>query len=196
MLALSKQKVARGDSLNGLFPQISFGAEYSRSTKLLNNADTFYARPIPTTNFSSGFSIQIPLFDLGMRAKARGSTADALRATVEVEQAERQNEIQIAELTSSLRELGALAEIAGLKQQIADAQVKAVEAQMELGNGSGSGPGAQSQLTPKAEQLARIDERQKFTDALDARFDLSKTRLTLLRALGHMEDWLHELHAK
>jgi outer membrane protein TolC len=196
MLALSKQKVARGDSLNGLFPQISFGAEYSRSTKLLNNADTFYARPIPTTNFSSGFSIQIPLFDMGMRAKARGSTADALRAKIEVEQAERQNEIQIAELTSSLRELGALAEIAGLKQQIADAQVKAVEAQMELGNGSGSGPGAPSQLTPKAEQLARIDERQKFTDALDAGFDLSKTRLTLLRALGHMEDWLHELHAK
>ena len=46
---------------------------------------------------------------------------------------------------------------------------------------------------PKAEQLARIDERQKFEDALDAGFDLSKTRLTLLKSLGHMEDWLNEL---
>jgi hypothetical protein len=51
-------------------------------------------------------------------------------------------------------------------------------------------------LTPKAEQLARIDERQKFQDSLDAGFDLAKARLSLLRALGHMEDWLQELHAK
>jgi hypothetical protein len=44
--------------------------------------------------------------------------------------------------------------------------------------------------------LARIDERQNFADALDAGFDLAKARLSLLRALGHMEDWLQELHAK
>ena len=50
------------------------------------------------------------------------------------------------------------------------------------------------QLTPKAEQLARIDERQKFQDSLDAALELSKARLGLLRALGHMEDWLNELH--
>jgi hypothetical protein len=56
--------------------------------------------------------------------------------------------------------------------------------------------GALPQLTPKAEQLARIDERQKFEDALDAGLDLSKARLNLLRALGHMEDWLNELHGK
>jgi hypothetical protein len=65
-----------------------------------------------------------------------------------------------------------------------------------LGNGAGTGPGAPQQLSPKAEQLARIDERQKFEDALDAGFDLSKTRLTLLKSLGHMEDWLNELRAK
>ncbi len=139
---------------------------------------------------------RIPIFDVGHRAKARESAADALRATVEAEQAQRQSEIQIAELTGSLRELDALAEIASLKQQIANAQLKTVAAQLELGNGSGSGPGAQPQMTPKADQLARIDERQKFTDALDAGFDLSKARLNLLRALGHMEDWLHQLHSK
>ena len=48
----------------------------------------------------------------------------------------------------------------------------------------------------EAEQLARIDERQKFQDSQDAGFDLVKARLSLLRALGHMEDWLAELHAK
>jgi hypothetical protein len=67
---------------------------------------------------------------------------------------------------------------------------------LELGNGAASGPNAQPQTTPKAEQLSQIDERQKYKDALEAGLDLSKTRLALLRALGHMEDWLHELHPK
>jgi len=115
---------------------------------------------------------------------------------VEAEQAQKQNDLQIASLTGSLRELDALAEVASLKQEIAAEQLKTVLAQLELGNGAGSGPGAPAQLSPKAEQLARIDERQKYQEALDAGLDLSKARLNLLRALGHMEDWLHELHAK
>jgi hypothetical protein len=176
---------------------MSFAAEYLRSTALLNDAAGYYRYGyLPINNFSSGFSIQVPLLDWGHRAKSRESAADALRATVEAEQAQRQNEVQIAELTGSLRELDTLAEIASLKQQIASAQLQAVLAQMELGNGAGAGPGAQPQMTPKAEQLARIDERQKFQDSLDAGFDLSKARLSLLRVLGHMEDWLQELHAK
>ena len=195
-LANAKRETAKGDSMYDFLPLMSFNAQYIRSTKILNDANAYYARPIPTNNFSSGFSVQVPFFDIGHRAKAKESAADALRATVEAEQAQRQSEIQIAELTGNLRELDALAEIASLKQQIADAQLKTVAAQLELGNGSGSGPGAQPQTTPKSEQLARIDERQKFTDALEAGLDLSKARLNLLRALGHMQDWLAELHAK
>jgi hypothetical protein len=71
-----------------------------------------------------------------------------------------------------------------------------VMAQLDLGNGASSGPNAQPQTSPKAEQLARIDERQKYQEALDAGLDLAKARLNLLRALGHMEDWLHELQKK
>jgi hypothetical protein len=69
-----------------------------------------------------------------------------------------------------------------------------VQAQLEVGNGGGSGPGAPAQLTPKAEQQVRIDERQNYQESLDADLNLSKARLGLLRALGHMQDWLDELH--
>ncbi len=196
LIARSKQQTAKGDTLSRFLPQISFAAQYNRSTELLNDADYYYLHPIPTNNFNSGFSIQLPLFDWGLRDRAKQSAADALRAKVESEQAQRQTDVEISSLTSSLRELDALAEIASLKQQITGEQIKAVEAQLELGNGAGNGPGAPPQLTPKDEQLARIDERQKFEDALDAGFDLAKARLSLLRALGHMEDWLNELHAK
>jgi len=65
-----------------------------------------------------------------------------------------------------------------------------------VGNGASTGPNAQPQTTPKSEQLARIDERQKYQQALDASLDLAKARLNLLRALGHMDDWLNELRTK
>jgi outer membrane protein TolC len=196
LFALSKQRLAKGDEATNYFPQLSFFAQYNRNTTLLNNVNFYFAHPLPANNFSSGFAIQVPLFDMGHRAKGHESSADALRATVEAEQAERQNDVQVAELTGAIRELEAQAEIAGLKQQIAADQLKTVQTQLENGNGAGSANGGSAQLSPKAEQLAQIDERQKYADAQEAELGLAKTRLELLRSLGHMEDWLNELHSK
>jgi outer membrane protein TolC len=194
-LTQSKRYQARGDDLSWRRPQIGFGAVYNYDSNKLNNYSTYYKNFTPN-NISFGLQITVPFFDFSLRAKARETAAEALRAKVEAEQAQRQGEVQIAELTGSLRELDTLAEIASLKQQIAKEQLDAVLAQLELGNGASTQPGEPAQLTPKAEQLARIDERQKLQDAMDTGFDLAKARLSLLCALGHMEDWLHELHAK
>lgn len=196
LLARSKQYVAKGDQEISYLPQLVFGAQYNRNTTLLNNVNYFFAHPIPANNFSSGISIQVPIFNMFNRAKARASAADALRATVEAEEATHQHQIQIAALSSSLRELDTQEEIASLKQQIAVQDVKTVTTEMEVGNGAGIGPGAQPPPSPKAEELARIDERQKYEDALEAQLSLSKARLNLLQALGHMQDWLNELHGK
>jgi outer membrane protein TolC len=194
-LARSTQFRAKGDDLAWRRPQIGFGAVYNYDSNELNNYSTYYRNFTPN-NVSFGLQITIPFFDFALRAKAKETAAEALRSTVEAEQAQRQNDVQIATLTGSLRELDTQADVASLKQQIADAQLKAVLAQLEVGNGASAGPNAQPQLTPKAEQLARIDERQKYQEALDASLELAKARLGLLRALGHMDDWLHELHTK
>jgi outer membrane protein TolC len=195
--AKAKQLVAKGDQEHmWLLPEVGFGAQYNRNTTLLNSINDYYREPLPANNFSTGFSIKVPLFNMGLHAKDKESAADALRAKVEAEQAQQQNDIQISELTASLRELDAQAEVASLKQQISQEQLKSVLAQLEVGNGNTGTPGAPPQLSPTAEQQARIDERQKYLDALDSGFDLSKARLDLLRALGHMQDWLDELHTK
>jgi outer membrane protein TolC len=192
--ANAKLAYAKADRDLNIYPQLNFFVQYNRNTTLLNDVNSFFAKPLPTNNFFSGFNIQLPIFDMGHRAKGRESAADALRATMEAEQAERQNELQIASFTSGLKELDAQAEIAGLKQQIAQEQLKAVLTQMEVGNGAVGTPGGAPQLSPKAEQLTRIDERRKFQDSLEAGFELAKARLGLIRALGHMQDWLNELH--
>jgi outer membrane protein TolC len=196
-IARSKQFQAKGDDLSWRRPQIGFGAVYNYDSNEFNNYAQFYQpHTFTPNNVSFGLQITVPFFDFVLRAKAKETAAEALRATVEAEQAQRQNDVQISTLTGSLRELDALAEVASLKQQIADKQLKTVLAQLELGNGAETGPGVQPQLTPKTEQLARIDERQKYEDSLDASLDLAKARLSLLRALGHMEDWLNELRTK
>lgn len=196
LIAQSKFTLSRGDQESTYLPELRFFMQYNRNTNLLNEVSSFFAKPLPPNNLSSGISIQVPIFDMGRRARAKESAADALRAKVEAEQAERQNDLAIAELSGSIRELDTQAEIASLKQQIADEQLKTVLTQLELGSGTGSGPGSQPQTSPKAEQLARINAGQKTEDALDAGFELAKARLNLLRALGHMDDWLHELKAK
>ncbi|MGO8758655.1 MAG: TolC family protein [Terracidiphilus sp.] len=194
-LARSKLLEAKGDDLAWRRPSIGFGAVYNYDSNELNSYSTYYKNFTPN-NISFGLQISVPFFDFAVRAKAKVSAADALRAKVEAEQVQHQNDIQITELTASLRELDAQAEIASLKQQIANEQLKSVLAQLELGNGATNTPGAPAQLSPAAEQQARIDERQKFLDATDASLDLSRARLNLLHALGHIQDWLDELHAK
>lgn len=189
LLARSKESQAKGDWEVNFLPQLSFSALYNRNTTILNNYNSYFnpAHPIPANNFSSGISVQLPLFDMGRRARAKESAADALRAKVDAEQAEKQNDLAITDLTGSIAELDTQAEIANLKQQIASEQLTTVLAEFDLGNGSSSQP----QASPKTEQMARIDERQKVQDALDAEFELAKARLSLLRALGLMGDWLH-----
>jgi outer membrane protein TolC len=196
LAAQSKFLVAKGDEEINFLPQLSFFAQYNRNTTLLNDVNSFFAKPLPANNFGSGIEIQIPLFDLGHRAKAKESAADALRARVEAEDAQHKNDIAVTELNGTLRELDAEAEVASLKQQIAAEQLKTVRAELEYGNGAAGGPGAPAQTSPKAEELAEIDASQKLQDSLDAGFQLAKARLNLLEALGHIQDWLNELHGK
>jgi outer membrane protein TolC len=194
MLAHSREQQSQGDQMTNYLPQLSFFAQYNRNTTLLNNVNQYFnpLHPIPANNLASGFNISIPLLDMVHRAKSKESAADALRARVEAEQAEHQNDVQIVELTGTLRELDAQEEIASLKQQIAAEQLTTVNVQLENPSGGTNQP----QTPPKAGQLARIDERQKYVDSAEAGFELSKARLELLRALGHIEDWLNEVHAK
>ena len=196
LIARSKFTQSKGDQESTYLPDLRFFLQYNRNTTILNSVNNYFKMDLPANNLASGISVQVPIFDMGRRARAKESTADALRATVEAEQAEKQNDLAIVDLSGSIRELDTQAEIAGLRQQIADEQLKTVLAQLQLGNGTGIGPGSVPQTSPKAEQQARINERQRAEDALDAGFELAKARLNLLRALGHMDDWLKELHGK
>jgi outer membrane protein TolC len=183
--AKSKRLTSWGDEKQNYRPQVAFGVEYNRFAKF-NNYQEYYLR-FQHNNFDVGLQITFPIFDASLRAKARESAAEAQRASAQADQTKFQTSEQVHSLRHSLRELAVQKRIARLRSELAQEQLESIQAQLQ--NGSGS-PGAPP-VTPKDEQQAHIQERERYVDALDANFQVIKAELTLMRSLGNIQDWVH-----
>ena len=107
------------------------------------------------------------------------------QASAQADQLRDQSGEQILQLQKNVAELGAQEKVAELQNELAQDQLDAITTQLHLGSGI---PGAAAPL-PKDEQAARIRERGHFVDMLETRFQLTQARLSLLRAMGRIEDW-------
>jgi outer membrane protein TolC len=183
--AKSKLELFFGDEKQNYRPQFGFGAQYSRFASF-ENYSTYYQH-FSNNNFGAAVQITIPLFDATRRAKARESAADAAHANAEADQAKNQTREEVKSLSRSLAELKAQQNIAQLQSDLAQEQVETV--QSELKNGSGS-PNA-APVTPKDEQLARIQLQQRHTDVLNASLSLMRAQLSLMRSTGEIDGWVH-----
>ncbi len=179
--AKSKYFVAFGDERQILRPQIAFGLQYSRYAKFNNYAE-YYTR-FQHNNFEVGLNITVPIFDAVGRAKARGSDADAVHAQEQANLSRQQLSEQTLELEKSLEELTAQQKVARLQSDLARETLESVTTQLQTSSSSGAA------LTPKDEELAKIEERQRYTEMLDANFLLVQAQLNLLRSVGGIEDW-------
>ena len=184
--AISKQYVARGDSRQVYRPEIFTAVQYARYAKF-NNYDLYYLR-FQHNNFGAGVQVTLPLFDAARREKARGSAADAMRAREEVSHLRDQVSEQALELQKSTAELVVQQRVAELQSEIAREQLSAMETELQSGTGN---PNA-TPVTPRDAENARIEERQRYVDMLDAKFQLLQAQLNLLRALGRVEDWARQ----
>lgn len=182
--ARSKRQIAFGDSRYLWRPQIYFAAQYNRFTKY-NNYDLYY-KNFQHNNAGIGIQIQLPIFDMAHRAKARQSAADAAHAEHEADMARNQFLEGRLKIQHSTAELAARAEVATLDQQLAQQQLDALLVQMKSGTGNSSAP----QMTPKDEQTSRIAEREKYLTVLDANFQMRQAEINLLRQTGELEGWL------
>ncbi len=187
--ALGKHYVARGDSRVNYHPQVGFNFIYEYLEDNLNNYKAYYPTgTLRPNNFGIAAQITFPLYNATQAAHARGSAADAVRADVQAEQGRQAAEEQTVQLQTSLAELRAQSRIADLQAQLAGQQLQAVL--LQLGKPPVT-PGA-APLTPSDEMQARINERARASDALDARFTLLKAQLSLLRATGTgLSRWLN-----
>lgn len=183
--AKSKRLISTGNEKENYRPRFGFGVEYNRYAKF-NNYQEYYLR-FQHNNFDVGVQITFPIFDATQRAKARESAAEAQRAAAQADQTKFQTSEQVHSLRHSLKELAVQQRIAQLRSELAQEQLESIQAQLQTGSGSANAP----PVTPRDEQLAHIQERERYLDALDANFQMVKAELTLMRSLGSIEDWVH-----
>lgn len=182
--ARAKFYTSFGDTRQNYRPLITFGAQYALFQKFAGYTE--YFRGFQYNNLALGVQVTFPLFDATRRARARESTADALRAQADANAARDTLSEQTQTMRGAVRELAAQQRVAQIESQLAQAQLKTIETQ--LANGTGA-PGTQP-ISPVQADTARIEERQRYEDVLDANFSLMKVELNLLRATGQLDSWL------
>ncbi|WP_213805725.1 TolC family protein [Granulicella sp. dw_53] len=182
-----KRQINAGDKRYLFRPQVTFFAQYSRFSNI-NNYSTYYpAFSDNTLNAAAiGGQITVPLYDRVHRDKVLESSADLLHAEQDARNIRNQFQEGRLKLQHASSELSARVELASIDRELAQNQLDVLLVQLQAGGGSGSAP----LMTPKDEQNARIQERQRFLELLDADFQLHQVQINLLRQSGQLEDWL------
>ena len=184
--AKSKMYLAFGDSRQTLRPQLAFGLDYSLFAKFNNYTQYYAPQSFQYNNLAVGIQIRVPLFDATLKAKERQSAANATRAAAQADQTRNTVDEQIFQLQKSMNELTAQQRVTQLQAELAQEQLDAITTQLNNGSGSANAP----VLTPKDEQQARIQERQRYEDVLDANYAVLRAELSLMRCTGSIEDWV------
>jgi outer membrane protein TolC len=183
--AKAKLERAEGDSRYTWRPQVTFGGQYGRISPI-ENVSEFYNLHGNYNSASAGVQIQLPILDRVRKAAARAATEDALKAVADVQGMRAQEIAGRRKLQRSLEEQRAVAELAELELKIAQTDLDTAKTQIKA---SAGGP----VMTPKDEVGAQIQERQKYLDLLDARFQLYKSEVYVLRQNGELSGWIKSL---
>jgi len=177
--ARSKQYQAFGAKREEYRPQAGLAAQYNRYSTLTDFQNNF--ANFKVNNFGIGLQLNWPLFDQTRRAKRFEAEADASRAQSEFRQARDQAGEQVLKLQDSFEQIDAQLQVADLTAELAKDRLDAILTQVN------SSATEQTPLTPKDEQAARIEERERYIETLDAKLSLAKIQLELLRATGEIE---------
>ncbi len=178
----AKRLRAEGDSKYTWRPQVTFAAQYGRISPI-ENVSEFYNLHNEYNTASAGVQIQLPMIDRVRKAAARASTEDALRSETDLTGLQQGQEEDRMKLMRSLNELSAIAELAQVELDIAQNELNSTEIEVKESNG---GP----VLTPKDEVNVQMQERQKYLDLQDAKFQLDKSMILFLRQQGALDKWI------
>ncbi len=189
--AQSKREQAIGDSRYVLLPQFSFAAQYGRISTYNNTYATYYpsvtAHGLSENAVGFGLNITVPLFDVSHRARARVGAAEAVHAEQQALIDRRQYREELFRLSHSVAELQTRAQLASIDRDIAQQQLEAVLSQL---NAAGAVRSNTPPMTPEDEQNARILERQRYVDMLEADFRLRQAGIQFLKQTQQLSEWL------
>jgi outer membrane protein TolC len=178
---------ANADTKYTFRPSIGFGGQYGRVSPI-ENVSEFYNLHGDYNSASIGVQIQFPVLDRVRAAAARESAADASHGAVDLETQKLEQTVEQRKLQRNAAELNVKAQLAGLNYGIAQDELQSLL--VSLHSSPGGGPAA----TPREEQIAHIQERQKYLEMIDTRLDAARAEIDYLRQTGQLEDWLQSLN--
>ena len=180
--ARGKLERAKGKAGYTWRPIIDFAAQYGRVSQI-NNVTSFYNLHGNYNTANIGVQFSFPIFDKVRKDAARISMADAVRSEIDVRNQQTEETSNRIKLQRSVRQAAVRSEMAELDYSIAQDELKSTTIQLRSTAGSPA-------LTPKEEQNAKLQEREKYLDLLEARLQLDKARVSLLRQTGQLERWV------
>ncbi|HVX56557.1 MAG TPA: hypothetical protein VHA37_02390, partial [Candidatus Saccharimonadales bacterium] len=120
------------------------------------------------------------------RAAAKQSRLDTQRSQMDLKSLRSDEIAGRRKLQRSVPELATRAELADVNYEIAQDELADVETESQHATG---GP----MVTPKEVENARIEERQKYVEMLEAKLQARKAQVTWMRLTGRLDAWLASL---
>ncbi len=173
--ALAKKMRADGEHKTW-YPQVDLAGSYGMFARF-NNFEDFFKK-FQRHNASFGLAVRFPILDFAGRAHAEAADAEALHAKKEAEGVKDKVSSETLRLQRLVRQLAATREVARLEHQLATADVDAMNAKAEAGTAS-----------PRDQEEMRVAESDKYSQFLDADYQLMKAQMQLLRMTGEIEAW-------
>ena len=161
-----------------LWPSVDFATQYAVLAKFNNWLQFFPTKAFERNNATIGVVIRFPFLNFSQRAHAQAADADAIRANKEVESTKNQVSQEVLKLQRSVEQLTAAQEVSQLEYQLAQSNADSVQIRTNSGT-----------ATVHDESDARMQMAEKFNALEDAKFELVRARVGLLRATGDLESW-------
>src|ERR1017187_7107804 len=197
--AEAKQQQAKGDARFRFWPQITSVVNYSRYATFTNSfkdLENIYkgnnGLTLLTSNETAfGVQISLPFCEAPGAPGAREPPADAAKALHDAQNAQIDALDGQTRARHTIAELKEQAGVAAFEQQLAQQQLDVLLVQLQSGTAEPNSP----PMTPKDEQKARIDERERYLGVIDAGFQWRQAEIQLLRQTGKLLDWLNSTAA-
>jgi outer membrane protein TolC len=158
------------------YPSIDFAGQYVQYAGF-NNYSTYYTN-FPSRSYSVGINLRVPIFNLAQNARAAAADAEAIRAEADAQIARDQVAADAVRAQHTLRQLEASAKVARLEYEVAEANIDAVQLQVQKGHANA-----------RDQELARADIASRRVTLLQSQFEYLRAQLQLLRQTGELNGW-------
>jgi outer membrane protein TolC len=178
--AIAQHFRARGEH-RLLWPTADFATQYAVLAKFNNWTQFFPNNVFERNNATVGVVIRFPFFNPSQRAHAQAADAEAIRANKEVQSTKDQVSQQTLKLRRSVEQLQAAEEVSELEYEIAQSNLEAMDIKIKSGT-----------ATLTEGDQARAELSDKYNALQNAKFELVRAQVGLLRVSGELQSWVDQ----